>query len=141
MTAVAAGPIGVLPESNGSVVFVSRPAGAPVAVTSTVKEQLAPGAKVAPAKLIMFVAATAVIVPPPQDPVTPLGVATTKPAGSVSLKLRFVAEMGLGLNRLKVKPAVPPGPTPARLNAFVKLSGSWAVADNPLMIKFLSFPP
>ncbi len=33
-----------------------------------------------------FVACVAVIVPPPQLPVRPLGVETTRPAGSVSLK-------------------------------------------------------
>jgi hypothetical protein len=40
----------------------------------------------APVRLITFVAWVPVIVPPPQLPISPLGVETTNPAGRVSLK-------------------------------------------------------
>ena len=43
-------------------------------------------ARVALARLMTFVAGVAVIVPPPHEPVSPLGVEITRPAGSVSLK-------------------------------------------------------
>jgi len=43
-------------------------------------------AMLAPERLITFVPAVAVIVPPPQLPVMPFGVETTRPEGSVSLK-------------------------------------------------------
>jgi hypothetical protein len=41
---------------------------------------------VPPVKLTVFVPAVAVMVPAPHDPVNPFGVATSKPAGKVSLK-------------------------------------------------------
>ena len=44
-------------------------------------------ARAAPLKLTLVAPAVAVIVPPPQLPVCPLGVATTNPAGNVSVKL------------------------------------------------------
>jgi hypothetical protein len=45
-----------------------------------------PADKVAPDKLTAPAAATAVIDPPPHEPVRPLGVEITRPAGSVSVK-------------------------------------------------------
>ena len=42
-------------------------------------------ASVAPDKLALLPPAVAAMVPPPHDPVSPLGVATTKPAGRVSV--------------------------------------------------------
>ena len=56
-----------------------------VAVTLTAKVQEAPPASVAPASEIVFEPAVAVIVPPPHEPVRPLGVATTDPPGNVSV--------------------------------------------------------
>ena len=56
----------------------------PVTFTAKVHEVL--DARLAPVKLITFVACVAVIVPPPQLPVRPFGVESTRPAGSVSLK-------------------------------------------------------
>ena len=56
----------------------------PVTFTAKVHEVL--DARLAPVKLITFVACVAVIVPPPQLPVRPLGVETTRPVGRVSLK-------------------------------------------------------
>src|SRR5262249_20413016 len=53
------------------------------AFTLNVHEALA--ASVAPARLTVPLPAVAVIVPPPHVPVSPLGVATTNPAGKVSV--------------------------------------------------------
>src|SRR5258708_26247117 len=58
---------------------------AAVPVTFTLKVQDALVARVAPDRLTDPAPATAVIVPPPQLPVKPLGVAITRPAGSVSV--------------------------------------------------------
>lgn len=73
-----------LVEVTAPVVLVRVP---PVAVTFTftlnVHELLA--AIVAPVKLTLPDAAVAVIVPPPQVPVNPLGVATTSPVGNASV--------------------------------------------------------
>src|SRR5438128_276719 len=43
-------------------------------------------ASVAPLRAILLLPATAVIVPPPQLPASPFGVAITSPAGSASVK-------------------------------------------------------
>ena len=59
---------------------------AAVPVTLTENEQVVPAASAAPERLTTPVPAVAVIVPPPQDPLNPLGVETVNPAGSVSLK-------------------------------------------------------
>lgn len=66
------------------VVLFCVPAAAPVTFTENAHEVLC--ANVAPAKLMAFVPCVATIVPPPQDPVSPLGVDTAKPAGSASPK-------------------------------------------------------
>ena len=70
--------------------------------TENVHKALA--ASVAPVRLTTLVAWVAVIVPPPQVPLRPLGVATTKPAGSVSLKptpLREAPAFGLVMVKLR----------------------------------------
>src|SRR5205814_10602755 len=66
--------------------------------TFTEKLQELLAARVAPVRLTEPEPAAAVIVPPPQEPVRPLGVATTKPAGSVSVNatpVRAVPVLGL----------------------------------------------
>jgi hypothetical protein len=65
------------------VVLFWFPAAIPVTFTENVQEVL--GASVAPDRLAIFVPCVAVIVPPPQVPVSPFGVEINKPAGSVSL--------------------------------------------------------
>jgi hypothetical protein len=73
-------------------------------LTFTEKAQEALAARVAPERLIKLVPAVAVMVPPPQLPVKPLGVATTKPAGKVLLNPTPLIEFpGLLLVTLKVK--------------------------------------
>src|SRR5215471_21432269 len=66
------------------VVLVLEPAVVPVTLTLNVHELLA--AMVPPDRLITFVFCAAVIVPAPQEPLKPLGVAMISPAGNVSLK-------------------------------------------------------
>jgi len=73
------------------VVLFCVPAAMPVTFTANVQELLA--AKVAPDRLITFVFCVAVIVPPPQEPVSPFGVEITRPAGSVSLKPMPLSEV------------------------------------------------
>src|SRR5262249_59867312 len=65
-------------------VLFCGPAAVPVTFTLNVHELLA--AIVPPDKLITLVPCVAVIVPAPQEPLSPLGVEITSPAGSVSLK-------------------------------------------------------
>ena len=67
------------------------PHSSPLDVTLKLHELLA--ARVAPERLTVPLAATAVIVPPPHVPDRPLGVATTKPAGSESVNATPVKEV------------------------------------------------
>jgi len=84
-----------------------------VPVTFTLKVQVPLGASDAPDKLTVFDPATAVIVPPPQLPVNPLGVLTITPAGKVSenpipVKVVFVVAPVLGFEIVKESDDVPP---------------------------------
>jgi hypothetical protein len=71
-------------EETVPVVLALAPAVVPVTLTENVQELLA--AMVPPERPIVPAPAAAVIVPEPHVPDSPLGVETTKPAGSVSLK-------------------------------------------------------
>jgi hypothetical protein len=82
-SAVAAAPVPPSFELTVLVVFIFAPAAVPVTLTENVHAPLA--AKVAPLKLTLDDPATAVIVPPPQLPISPFGVETTTPSGSVSV--------------------------------------------------------
>ena len=76
--------------------------------TVTEKEQEPLVVRVAPVRLTRDVPAAAVIVPPPHEPVRPLGVATTSPAGKVSRKpipVRVV--LPFGFDRVKVSVVLP----------------------------------
>lgn len=84
MLAEAVPPVPPSVEVTLPVVLFCVPAAIPVTFTEKVHDALA--ASVAPVRLITFVFCVAVIVPPPQLPVRPLGVETTRPAGNVSLK-------------------------------------------------------
>ena len=77
-------PLAPSTEVIAPVVLFFVPAVVPV--TFTMKLHEAPPASVALVKLMLPDPAPAVIVPPPHEPVRPFGVATTRPAGSVSLK-------------------------------------------------------
>jgi hypothetical protein len=70
---------------------------AAVPITFTAKLQDVPAPSVEPVRLTLADPAVAEIVPPPQLPVSPLGVETIRPAGSVSVKptpLKEVPELG-----------------------------------------------
>ena len=84
MLAEAVPPVPPSVEVTLPVVLFCVPAAIPVTFTENVHDVLA--ARLAPVRLITFVACVAVMVPPPQVPVRPFGVEITRPAGSVSLK-------------------------------------------------------
>ena len=77
----------------------------PVAMpeTFTAKLHAALAARVTPDRLTLPDPAAAAIVPPPQLPVNPLGVDTTRPAGNVSVKPIPLREVpALGFDSVKV---------------------------------------
>jgi hypothetical protein len=93
-------------EVTALVVLFLVPALVPV--TFTVKLQKALAASVAPDWLTLDEPAVAVIVPPPHEPVSPFGVATTRPAGSVSLNPTPLSDIpALGFERVNVRVVVP----------------------------------
>ncbi len=83
------------------------PAVVPVTLTENV--QLPVAGIVAPDKLTVLDPAVAVMAPPPQLPVNPFGVETTRPAGSVSVKATPVSDTALaaGLVIVKLNVVVP----------------------------------
>jgi hypothetical protein len=82
--AEAVPPVPPCVEVTLPVVLFLVPAVVPVTLTEKVHELLA--AIVAPERLMVPDPAVAVIVPPPQVPVRPFGVETTRPVGNVSVK-------------------------------------------------------
>lgn len=109
-------------EVTALVTLFCAPAAAAATFTAKVHEALA--ARLAPERLTLFEPAAAVMVPPPQLPVNPLGVDTVSPDGKVSVKpmpLREVAE--LGLDRLKVSVVVAFNATLAAPKAFAIVGG------------------
>src|SRR5438309_1451250 len=99
---VAPGPLSV--DETGAVVLFCTPAAMPCTFTLTL--QLAFAASVAPVRLIEPDPAAAVTVPV-QVVTSPFGVATCRPAGSVSLKAMPVsARFELGLLSVKVTEVV-----------------------------------
>jgi hypothetical protein len=91
--AEAGGPVPPSVEVTVLVVLFCCPADVPVTFTLNVHELVA--GRVAPDRLTTFVPGIAVIVPPPQVPVWPLGVEISRPAGSVSLNPIPVSPLGL----------------------------------------------
>ena len=88
--------------------FVAAPSVALVPVTFTEKVHEVEGARVAPARLTEVAPAVAVMVPPPQVPLTPLGVATASPPGKLSVKaIPFTVRLVLGLLTTNVSPVTP----------------------------------
>jgi hypothetical protein len=88
MAAVAVPPAPPSVEVTLPVTLVNVAAAA--LVTLTLKLQEAPAVKVAPDRLTDPDPAAAVMVPPPQVPVSPFGLATTRFAGRVSTNPRAV---------------------------------------------------
>src|SRR5262245_20205405 len=79
--ALAVLPVPPLAEVTGELVLVSTPTVVLVTLIENVQDPAA--ARVAPERLTLPLPAVAVMVPPPHEPVRPLGVATTSPAGNV----------------------------------------------------------
>ena len=111
-------------EVTALVVLFCVPVAVPETLTLKLHEALT--ASVAPERLTLLDPAAAVIVPPPQLPVRPLGVATTSPAGIVSVKpipLREYLEP-LGFDRVKVSDVALFKATLAAPNAFAIVGGT-----------------
>lgn len=120
--AVAFPPLPPSVDVTAVVVLFCIPAA--TAETFTVKLHVAPAASVALDRLTLADPATAVIVPPPQEPVRPLGVATISPAGIVSVKPIPLKEAPVfGLESVNVREVVPFSATLATANALVKVGG------------------
>ena len=92
-------------EPMGPVVLLFKPVVVPFTLTE--KLQAPPAAKLPPVRLIEPDPAVAVTIPP-HEPLRPLGVATTSPAGSPSVKLiPLRLAVAFGLVMVKVKLVVP----------------------------------
>jgi hypothetical protein len=110
-------------EVTAPVVLFFVPSVMPVTFTLKVHEAL--DARVALAKLTLPDPAVAVIVPPPQLPVSPFGVETTRPAGSVSVKPTPVnAVDALGLTIVKLSDVDPLSGMLAAPNDFTIVGGT-----------------
>src|SRR5262245_9064895 len=96
------------------------PADVPWTFTLKLQELLA--ARVAPLRLIVPDPAVAVMVPPPHEPVSPLGVATTRPAGRLSVNATPVSAVVSGLVIVKVRLVLPPTAMADAPNAFTMVS-------------------
>ena len=92
--------------------------------TFTVKLHEALAVSVAPVRLTVPDPAAAAIVPPPQLPLRPLGVAMVRPAGIVSVKPTPLSDIPVfGLDKVKVKVVEPFNGMLALLNAFAMVAG------------------
>ena len=105
MFAIAALPVPALLDVTALVVLTMFPADVPVTFTLNVHEPFA--AMLAPDKVTPFDPGAAVTDPPPHDPVRPFGVATTKPAGNVSVNPTPVSTTVLALAMVKLRLVVP----------------------------------
>ena len=99
-----------------------------MAVTFTLKVHAAPDPRVAPDRLMLLPPAVAAIIPPPHEPVNPLGIETCSPAGNVSVKPRTVSWV-FGLESENVRTVVSPTPIDPEAKAFVRMGGT-AAAEN-----------
>src|SRR5258707_8959171 len=102
------------------------PAVVPVTSTENVHDDPAPGdvVNVPPDKLMLPLPAVAVIAPLPHDPVKPLAVATTKPAGRLSVNpTPLCATVVLGLLIVKLRVLLLLTAMLARLNDLVMATG------------------
>lgn len=108
-----------------------------IAETSTVKLHEAPAASVAADSPTAPDPAVAVMLPPPQVPVRPLGVATSNPAGKVSVKpmpVSAVPELGLEIWKVSnVNPfnATLPAPNDFEIVGGTIVGGGGGPAEEP----------
>src|SRR5260370_26334094 len=125
------------------VVLFWVPALVPVTLTENVHPLLAP--RLAPDKLMLLLVATAVIVPPPQLPVKPLGFATTRPAGNVSLKPTPVSADVFGLLIVKPSEVVPFNAMLAAPKILLMVGGAMTacglVFNDPVLSRKVESPP
>lgn len=120
-------------EVTALVVLFCSPAAVPVTFIENVHEEFA--AIVPPVRLITFVPAVAVMVPPPQLPVRPLGVDITSPAGRVSVKAIPVRAIALLFVMVKLSEVDPFSGMLAAPNALVIVGG-----PTTLRLAFEVFP-
>ena len=132
MEAVAKLPLPVSVEVTTDVALFFMPGVVPV--TTMVKAQGVPASKVAPDSAMELVPAVAVIVPPPQD--APAALATTNPAGSVSVNPTPVKATVSGLLMVKVRLAVVPNGIELTPNALLMEGGMTTAAARGLEISF-----
>ncbi len=99
--AVAVLPVPAFDDVTAPVVFTKFPPVLAVTFIMNVHEALT--ATLPPARLTLFEPAVAVMVPPPHEPVNPLGVATTSPEGNVSVKPTPVSGAVLAAGFVMVK--------------------------------------
>lgn len=95
-------PVPPLVEVTVTELFCTPPL---IPVTFTENVQVAAAARVAPERLTDAEPAAAVMTPPPQEPVRPLGVETSRPPGRVSVKptpVRLTVVFGLEIEKLRV---------------------------------------
>lgn len=140
-TAIAADALLPVPPSVDvtlPVVLIDAPGAVPVTFSENVHEAFA--ARLAPLRLIRLVAWVAVMVPPPQVPARPLGVAMINPAGNVSLTPTPVSPTVLpeGLAIVKLKLADPFSGMLAALKASLIVGGAATVR---LAEAVFPFPP
>ena len=115
-------PVPPLSELTVTLLFLT-PAVRPV--TLTLKLQEAPPARLASANWTNELPAVAVIVPPPQDPISPLGVATISPTGRLSTKPTVdKAAVAFGLLSVKLRLVVLFNGTLAAPKTLVMLGGA-----------------
>jgi hypothetical protein len=103
--AVAVPPVPAFVDVTTPVVFVQSPAEPPITFTLKVHEPLA--GRLPPDKLTLLDPAAAVIVPPPHEPLMPLGVATTIPLGNASVNATPLSATVLTWATVKLRLVVP----------------------------------
>ena len=107
IVALAVLPVPPLVEETAEVVLVLSPGLVPVTLIENVQDAAA--ARVAPVRLTLPLPVAAVMVPPPHEPVRPLGLATTSPVGNVSVNATPASdEPALGLVMVKDSEVVAP---------------------------------
>src|SRR5262249_2712199 len=137
--ALAVLPVPPLVEVTAEVVLVSAPVVVPVTLSENV--QLVLAARVAPERLTLPLPAVAVMVPPPHEPVRPLGVATRSPAGNASVNPTPVsATAGVGFGIVKVSDDVPPAGIDAGAKLLSIVGGDGGVTVS-VAVAVLPVPP
>jgi len=123
MFAVAVWPFPPSVEVTAVVTLFCVPGAMAATFMKNLHDELA--VSVAPVRLTLLDPVVAAMVPPPQVPVNPLGVATSKPAGSISVKPTPLREEPvLGFDRTNVSEVLPLTCTLAAPNAFEIVGGT-----------------